>query len=320
VKSIGPEALEPMVVRNNNCDLHVKLFVGRFPINLDDCAIVKLFENYCEVIDFIRLQPKVKDMQTGCGLLKVASVEGAVEAIRAINGQFVFKGFKHVGTVQVQFAFGEAERLNLSEETFGTCVKLFVGGVPRGFPESELREVFSKFGSVGEIFTISNNRNSLGKYVSCFVRMNRTADARRAIEGLNGKTALKDSSKLLEVKFADSCDKALTSNTNTTTTAGSSPGPRDRSFLRRSSTMSISTTTGTTLYPYYSVTPISMVSPMSNTTVSFNGLDCIYTPVHLIAPMSNTTVSFNPTSPVLHLPVPTSPCWKSIDTNERYLD
>ncbi len=71
VKSIGPEALEPMVVRNNNCDVHVKLFVGRFPINLDDCAIVKLFENYCEVIDFIRLQPKVKDMQTGCGLLKV---------------------------------------------------------------------------------------------------------------------------------------------------------------------------------------------------------------------------------------------------------
>ena len=66
----------------------------------------------------------------------------------------------------------------------------------QGFPESELREVFSKFGSVGEIFTISNNRNSLGKYVSCFVRMNRTADARRAIEGLNGKTALKGSSKL----------------------------------------------------------------------------------------------------------------------------
>ena len=81
---------------------------------------------------------------------QVASVEGAVEAIRAINGQFVFKGFKHVGTVQVQFAFGEAERLNLSEETFGTCVKLFVGGVPRGDTSSPLvSSVFSRFSRVG---------------------------------------------------------------------------------------------------------------------------------------------------------------------------
>jgi hypothetical protein len=51
--------------------VEVKLFVGRFPISLSDDELIEIFEPYCTVFEFIRLKPKVKDMQTGCGLLKV---------------------------------------------------------------------------------------------------------------------------------------------------------------------------------------------------------------------------------------------------------
>ncbi len=64
--------------------------------------------------------------------------------------------------------------------------KLYVGSLPYSTTEDELREMFEAFGSVESVNIIADKFTGMSKGFG-FVVMNNAEDAKKAVEGMNGK-------------------------------------------------------------------------------------------------------------------------------------
>mmetsp|Transcript_568 Transcript_568/g.1737 ORF Transcript_568/g.1737 Transcript_568/m.1737 type:complete len:426 (+) Transcript_568:85-1362(+) len=80
--------------------------------------------------------------------------------------------------------------------------KLFVGGIPPAFTEEEIRQIFSPYGEVEEVFLMRGGSRS--GMACCFVRFSRNEDAASAIQGVHGKVVPEGASEPLVVRYADS--------------------------------------------------------------------------------------------------------------------
>eukprot|EP00897_Mesotaenium_endlicherianum_P006474 jgi/Mesen1/5855/ME000298S05126 len=83
-----------------------------------------------------------------------------------------------------------------------SAVKLFVGSVPRGIREEEVRPMFEEFGNLLEVALIKDRRTGL-QQGCCFVKYGSLEDAERAIKGLNNQRNLPGSATPVQVRFAD---------------------------------------------------------------------------------------------------------------------
>jgi RNA recognition motif-containing protein len=82
------------------------------------------------------------------------------------------------------------------------AAKLFVGSMPMGTTDIQVRELFSPFGTVEEVFMMTGNGRS-GQQC-CFVRYQTTAEAQAAVDALHGKHDMNSCGMCVEVRFADS--------------------------------------------------------------------------------------------------------------------
>jgi RNA recognition motif-containing protein len=120
----------------------------------------------------------------GCGFVRFASISDAARAIHELNGKHTVDSA--IGPLNVEYAAGEAERLNLPTTAEGTSVKLFVGGIPISMSDDELREYFSAYGQVTECHILpQKTTNPVIQTKAAFVRFARKADGLNAIEALD---------------------------------------------------------------------------------------------------------------------------------------
>jgi CUG-BP- and ETR3-like factor len=109
----------------------------------------------------------------------------------------------------VEYASGEAERLNLPSTAEGTSVKLFIGGVPLSMTDDELREYFSEYGQVTECHVLApKSSNPLIQTKAAFVRFARKADAMAAIDKLDKKVSFPGVERVMDVRVAEARTEA----------------------------------------------------------------------------------------------------------------
>jgi len=105
----------------------------------------------------------------------------------------------------VEYASGEAERLNLPSTAEGTSVKLFIGGVPLLMTDEELREFFTEYGQVTECHVLApKTSNPTIQTKAAFVRFARKSDAMDAIDKLDKKVAFPGAERPMDVRIAES--------------------------------------------------------------------------------------------------------------------
>ncbi|KAK9992066.1 hypothetical protein SO802_027051 [Lithocarpus litseifolius] len=197
-----------------------KLFVGSVPRTATEEDIRPLFEDHGNVIEVALIKDKRTGQQQGCCFIKYATSDEADRAIRALHNQHTLPGvsflagiisnlvcklicgsfthsfvFQGVGPIQVRYADGERERLGAVE------YKLFVGSMNKQATETEVEEIFSKYGRVEDVYLMRDNmKQSRG----CgFVKYSHRDMAMAAINALNGIYTMRGCEQPLTVRFAD---------------------------------------------------------------------------------------------------------------------
>lgn len=190
--------LEPIV------EVPVKLFIGRFPRGFADADLESLFSKFGKIKECTVLRDHHSKESKGCGFVRFAHLNSAIESIRELNGKVTVDST--IGPIQVQFANGEVERLGLSTQQIEPPpVKVFVGSLPESFSADELHHLFAPFGDVVESFILRDPAGA--SKGSGFVKMRTKSEAIAAIQALN-KTSIdnggdkKVSNPPLEVRFA----------------------------------------------------------------------------------------------------------------------
>jgi RNA recognition motif-containing protein len=180
-------------------EVPVKLFIGRFPRDLADSELLSVFETFGKVKECTILRDHETKESKGCGFVRFANLNNAIDCIRELNGKKVLDS--SVGPLQVQFANGEVERLALStDQVEPPPVKIFVGSLPLKFTASDLHHLFNAHGDVVETFVLTDPDTGLSKG-SGFVKMRTKSEAANAINALNKHRVSEDGS-VLEARLA----------------------------------------------------------------------------------------------------------------------
>lgn len=120
----------------------------------------------------------------------MGSLTEADKAIRMLHNIKVVDN--QLGPIQVKYANGEAERLGLPVENANPGVdigKLFVGSLPRGVNEQQVRDIFEQYGSIEEIVLMKDA--GTGQTKGCaFVKFSYKENAINAIKNLNGQVGI----------------------------------------------------------------------------------------------------------------------------------
>jgi len=181
--------------------VEVKLFVGRVPRTFVEDTLRPYFEEFGTVGDVIIIRDQETGAHKGCAFVRMASITKADSAIRALNNSKVLDA--SLGPLQVKYAAKELERLGLPPDTalpgFDQA-KLFVGSLSKDATEEEIKEVFSRFGTLDEIYLMKDEQK---KSKGCaFVKFAYKEEAFHAVANLNGKYTMPGSQRAMEVRFA----------------------------------------------------------------------------------------------------------------------
>jgi RNA recognition motif-containing protein len=181
-------------------EVPVKLFVGRFPHHIDDKELSTIFEPFGRIKECTVLRDHYSGASKGCGFVRFAHLNNAIDCIRDLNGRKVLD--PNIGPLQVQFANGEVERLGLStDQVEPPPVKVFVGSLPVEFTNQMLHELFKPYGDVVETYILMDTETGRSKG-SGFVKMRTRAQASTAISALNKTNFSNDSAGVIEVRLA----------------------------------------------------------------------------------------------------------------------
>ncbi|XP_022959132.1 flowering time control protein FCA-like isoform X2 [Cucurbita moschata] len=170
-----------------------KLFVGSVPRTVTEEDIRPLFEEHGNVIEVALIKDKRTGQQQGCCFVKYTTPEEADRAIRNLHNQHTLPG--GAGPIQVRYADGEQERLGAVE------FKLFVGSLNKQASEKEVKEIFSPYGVVDDVYLM---RDEMKQSRGCgFVKYSQRDMALAAINALNGRFTMGGCDQPLSVRFAD---------------------------------------------------------------------------------------------------------------------
>merc|ERR1719331_3093681 len=177
----------------------VKLFVGQIPKTLEEDGVREVFQEFGEIVEVVILRDRRTNMHQGCCFVKFSSLIAAQSAINALHNQRSLPPLRN--PLQVRFAqngTNSADRGQTNAEN-----KLFVGGVPPGCGDKELRALFNTYGEVLDVYILASKTSQEGQRGCAFVRYASPQSCAIAIEALHGKYAMKAGELPLVVRFAD---------------------------------------------------------------------------------------------------------------------
>eukprot|EP00922_Rhytidocystis_sp_ex-Travisia-forbesii_P035799 GHVS01053105.1.p1 GENE.GHVS01053105.1~~GHVS01053105.1.p1 ORF type:complete len:551 (+),score=167.21 GHVS01053105.1:181-1833(+) len=181
--------------------VEVKLFVGRLPRTHTEEMIRPLFAQYGSVVEVVVIRDKQTQQHKGSAFVRMASICQADLAIRSLNNIKVVDA--SMGPLTVKYAIGELENLGLPATAIDPTIdqaKLFVGSLPKTVTESQVRDLFGRFGTIDEVFIMKDNS---GMPKGCaFVKFAYKEQAMFAMNQLNGKMTVQGASRPVEVRFA----------------------------------------------------------------------------------------------------------------------
>ncbi|GAY44871.1 hypothetical protein CUMW_085230 [Citrus unshiu] len=177
----------------NDSGIPAKLYVAPVPRTATEEDIRPLFEEHGNVIEVVLPKDKRTGQQQGYCFVKFTIFEEAGNAIRALNGHYIFPGEQ--ASIKVRFADGEREHPVAPPD------KLYVGCLSKQTSKKEIEEVFSPYGHIEDIFIV---RDELKQSRGCaFVQFSHREMALAAISGLNGTFTMRGSDQPLVVRIAD---------------------------------------------------------------------------------------------------------------------
>ncbi|CAD2095913.1 CUGBP Elav-like family member 1, putative [Plasmodium vinckei lentum] len=180
----------------------IKLFIGRVPKNYEEEQLRPIFEEFGIVNEVVIIRDKITNIHKSSAFVKMASISEADNAIRSLNNQRTLD--QQLGSLQVKYASGEVMKLGFPQnvESGVDQAKLFIGSLPKNITEESIKDMFSVYGSVEEVFIMKDNSTGLGKGCS-FVKFAYKEQALYAISSLNGKKTLEGCNRPVEVRFAE---------------------------------------------------------------------------------------------------------------------
>ncbi|GAB67191.1 RNA-binding protein [Plasmodium cynomolgi strain B] len=180
----------------------IKLFIGRVPKSMEEEQVRPIFEEFGIVKEVVIIRDKITNIHKSSAFVKMASISEADNAIRSLNNQRTLD--PQLGSLQVKYASGEIMKLGFPQniESGVDQAKLFIGSLPKSITEESVKEMFSPYGSVEEVFIMKDNSTGLGKGCS-FVKFAYKEQALYAINSLNGKKTLEGCARPVEVRFAE---------------------------------------------------------------------------------------------------------------------
>jgi CUG-BP- and ETR3-like factor len=191
--------------------------------------IFPTFDSFGPLKDVAVIRDKHTGLHRGCAFVTYWSVADAESARAALHDQFTFPGAKRATQVKpaepsgmsnanlvvTQMGFygggggGDYNDGHLnSQESYLLSLpvvaenKLFVGMLARTCDEQDVRNLFSRFGEISEVYMIRNADGS--SKCAAFLRFELRESAIQAIEQLNGVEVMDGAQRPLIVKFADS--------------------------------------------------------------------------------------------------------------------
>lgn len=148
---------------------HTNVFVGSLKEGLTDAQLEKVFRAY-GTVDSCVVMNKGEDKTYG--FVEFSMISEAQAAIAGMNGQ--------EGLI---VKFSNNDNVPMSWDEAVPHSNLFVGSLPKGMPESELRRMCERHGSV-QSCSIKSDADAEQSYG--FVKMTTVAAARRVIKALSG--------------------------------------------------------------------------------------------------------------------------------------
>jgi len=158
-----------------------------------------VFKEFGEIVEIVILRDRRSGMHQGCCFVKYAALASAQIAIQVLHNQRSLSPLRNPLQVRLADSGGNgADRGQTNAEN-----KLFIGGVPVGCGDKELRLLFSNYGEVQDVYMLASKSSQEGQRGCAFVRYATPQSCADAIEALHGKYAMKAGELPLVVRFAD---------------------------------------------------------------------------------------------------------------------
>jgi len=177
----------------------VKLFVGQIPKTLEEDGVREVFHEFGEIVEVVILRDRRTSMHQGCCFVKYSNLIAAQSAINALHNQRSLPPLRN--PLQVRFADSAVSAVDRGQTNAEN--KLFVGGVPPGCGDKELRALFNTYGEVLDVYILASKGSQEGQRGCAFVRYSQPTSCTMAIEALHGKYAMKAGELPLVVRYAD---------------------------------------------------------------------------------------------------------------------
>ncbi|SCM02935.1 CUGBP Elav-like family member 2, putative [Plasmodium chabaudi chabaudi] len=179
----------------------VKLFVSSIPKNLTEDDIKLIFEEYGATKDVVFIKDKKPNANRANVFVRMESIYFAQKAIEDLHGKKII--CETLGPLIVKFAIGELEKYGINMNNANENeAKLFVGSLPKDITDDQIRNIFNRYGNVKEVY-IMKNSNGVSKRCA-FVNYDYKEQGIFAVQNLNGKIAIENAEKPIEVRFAQS--------------------------------------------------------------------------------------------------------------------
>mmetsp|Transcript_47157 Transcript_47157/g.57076 ORF Transcript_47157/g.57076 Transcript_47157/m.57076 type:complete len:749 (-) Transcript_47157:388-2634(-) len=174
----------------------VKLFVGQVPKSMGEEDLFPTFSDFGPIKELLVIRDKHTGQHRGCAFVTFWNASAASQAQQALHDNYTFpQGRK---PVQIRPATEPSQGPTSSPESEN---KLFVGMTSRNADEHAIRELFTPYGEIREIYII---RNADGSNKGCaFLKFAHRESALSAIEALHDNYQMEGATRPLIVKFAD---------------------------------------------------------------------------------------------------------------------
>jgi len=170
-----------------------RLFIGQVPKSMEADDLRKVFEGFGKILDISILKDKATGVHKGCAFLTYLQRASADAAIETLHNRHTLPNAK--SSIQVKYSNEKRNEVQDVNEW-----KLFVGMLPKTAAESDLENIFSRFGEIEELRIL---RGADGESKGCaFIKFKSRQMALSAISEINGKYEMQGSKSALVVRFA----------------------------------------------------------------------------------------------------------------------
>eukprot|EP01006_Ploeotia_vitrea_P030739 TRINITY_DN63086_c0_g1_i2.p1 TRINITY_DN63086_c0_g1~~TRINITY_DN63086_c0_g1_i2.p1 ORF type:complete len:477 (+),score=75.18 TRINITY_DN63086_c0_g1_i2:2-1432(+) len=178
-----------------------KVFMGQLPPGTSEDQLKQFLATYGTTEKIIMLKTKTPDAAASA-LVIFTTVEEAQSTISQLHNKFTLYPNGEGPPVQVRLADGEdGTRRPNNDEDENKVRRLFVGMLPQTTEETELRNLFGKFGELTETTIMRNPQG--GSKGSAFLRFTTTEASDAAVAELHGTYSVKNATNAMVVKYAD---------------------------------------------------------------------------------------------------------------------